>query len=67
MILPAPELKICRHHKEGPHGHHSHPHPRFNEAGSQVLYTSDITGYCNVYLVDLPEFESLPLLAEIIN
>ena len=22
------DLRIRRHHKEGPHGHHSHPHPR---------------------------------------
>jgi hypothetical protein len=27
---------------------------------TQVLYTSDITGYCNIYLVDLTEFDSLP-------
>lgn len=46
---------------------HSHPHPRFNEAGNQVLYTSDITGYCNVYLADIPAFDSLPYLHKIKN
>ena len=54
--------KILTEHKSSMQTQHSHPHPRFNEAGNQVLYTSDITGYCNVYLVDLPEFESLPNL-----
>ncbi|MGD8368694.1 MAG: hydrogenase nickel incorporation protein HypB [Desulfobacterales bacterium] len=28
MTINTRELKICRHHKDGPHSHHSHPHPR---------------------------------------
>lgn len=59
--------RILCEHKSSMQTQHSHPHPRFNKAGNQVLYTSDITGYCNVYLVDIPEFESLPLLSEIKN
>ncbi|MFC1582591.1 oligogalacturonate lyase family protein [Planctomycetota bacterium] len=36
-----------------------HVHPRFTADGRQVLFTSDWTGYGNVYLADVPEFESL--------
>jgi len=56
--------RILCEHKSSMQTQHSHPHPRFNEAGNQVLYTSDITGYCNVYLVDIPEFDVLPYLHE---
>ncbi len=56
--------RILCEHKSSLKTQHSHPHPRFNAAGNQVLYTSDITGYCNVYLVDVPEFESLPYADE---
>ncbi len=28
MKTPLADPKTRRHHKEGPHGHHSHPHPR---------------------------------------
>lgn len=52
--------RILCEHKSSLKTQHSHPHPRFNAAGNKVLYTSDVTGYCNVYLVDLKEFESLP-------
>jgi oligogalacturonide lyase len=37
-----------------------HVHPRFTHDGSKVLYTSDWTGYGNVYLADLVDFDSLP-------
>ena len=56
--------RILCEHKSSLKTQHSHPHPRFNAEGNKVLYTTDITGYCNVYLVDLPEFESLPYLDE---
>jgi oligogalacturonide lyase len=54
--------RVLTEHKSSMQTQHSHPHPRFNKEGTQVLYTSDITGYCNVYLVDIPTFETLPLL-----
>jgi oligogalacturonide lyase len=53
--------RVLTEHKSSMQTQHSHPHPRFNATGDQVLYTSDITGYCNLYLVDIPEFSSLPL------
>jgi oligogalacturonide lyase len=57
---------------EGPRilcGHNStlniqqtHPHPRFSPDGKQVIFTSDMSGYSNVYLVDVPDFYSLPMV-----
>jgi oligogalacturonide lyase len=41
-----------------------HVHPRFSPDGQQVLYTCDPNGYGNVFLVDVPEFTTLPLLDE---
>lgn len=32
-----------------------HPHPRFTADGRQILYNSNCSGYCNLYLVDVPE------------
>ena len=52
--------RILCEHKSSLKTQHSHPHPRFNVAGNKVLYTSDVTGYCNVYQVEVMEFESLP-------
>lgn len=37
-----------------------HVHPRFTTNGSQVLFTSDMSGYGNMYLAEVPEFGSLP-------
>lgn len=41
-----------------------HVHPRFSPDGTKVLFTSDMNGYGNVYLVDVPSFESLPELID---
>ncbi len=56
--------RILCYHNSSLKTQHSHPHPRFNAAGNQVLYTSDVSGYCNIYLVDLKPFESLPFIDE---
>ncbi|WP_158584639.1 oligogalacturonate lyase family protein [Lachnotalea sp. AF33-28] len=32
-----------------------HPHPRFTADGKQVLYNSNVSGYCNLYMVEVPE------------
>ncbi len=39
---------------------HSHCHPRFSPDGKKVLYTSDLTGYANMYMVEFESFEALP-------
>ncbi len=56
--------RILCEHKSSLKTQHSHPHPRFNAEGNKVIYTSDISGYCNIYLVDVPDFESLPYVDE---
>jgi len=33
---------------------------RFTLDGKAVLYTSDLTGYSNMYLVEVGEFDELP-------
>ena len=44
-----------------------HVHPRFNAQRTQVVFTSDVSGYGNVYLCDLPDFDSLPLVSEVVG
>jgi len=56
--------RILCEHKSSLKTQHSHPHPRFNTNGDKVLFTTDRTGYCNVYLADVKEFESLPYFEE---
>ncbi len=43
----------------------SHPHPTFTPDGRHVLYASDIEGYINLYLADIPEYDSLPYLDDV--
>ena len=42
-----------------------HAHPRFAPDGKKVLFTSDIAGYGNLYLAEVPDFYSLPELDRI--
>jgi oligogalacturonide lyase len=44
-----------------------HVHPRFSPDGSHILFTSDATGYGNVHLVETPDFDELPELANLTN
>lgn len=67
------QLRLWRFHEDGWHGPRillthrcsfhigtNHVHPRLTPDGRQVLFTSDHVGYANVYLADLPDFDSLP-------
>jgi oligogalacturonide lyase len=56
--------RILAHHRGSFHVQIVHVHPAFSPDGKQVLYTSDPDGYGQVHLVDVPEFESLPVLKE---
>lgn len=38
----------------------AHPHPRISPDGRYVIFTSDRSGYCNLYKVNLADFDSLP-------
>ena len=58
-LYPKPRV-LCRH-DSGMRIQQTHPHPRISPDGSYVVFTSDRSGYGNVYTVPLAEFESLPL------
>lgn len=60
--LEGPRV-LCEH-RSSFHIQNVHVHPRFSPDGSQVLYTSDVSGYGNLYLVKVPEFESLPKIKD---
>lgn len=47
-------------HRGSYHTQRVHPHPTFSPDGKQIAYTADPQGYGQVYLVDIPEFDSLP-------
>jgi len=54
---------LCKHNSTM-HIQQSHPHPRFTDDGTRVIYTTDVSGYCNVCMVDVPDFETLPEIKE---
>ena len=56
--------RILALHRSTFNDQHSHCHPRFTPNGKYVLYTSDLTAYSNMYLVEVGDFESLPELTE---
>lgn len=55
-----PPRVLCRH-DSAMRIQQTHPHPRFSPDGTYVVFSSDRSGYGNVYSVAVPEFESLPL------
>jgi len=56
--------RILCEHRSSFHIQEVHVHPRFNSSRQKVVYTSDLSGYGNVYLADVPAFDTLPLLPE---
>jgi len=54
---------LCRH-RGSFHTQKVHVHPQISPDGTKVLFTSDMDGYGNVYLVDIPQFGELPFLNE---
>lgn len=51
---------ICMHDGDFFWGAH-HPHPAISHDGKNVVFNSTRTGYCNIYMVEVPEdFYSLP-------
>jgi oligogalacturonide lyase len=57
--------KVVAMHRSTFNGQQSHCHPRFTPDGGSILYTTDLTGYANMYLVELPEFDDLPDLEDV--
>ena len=57
-----PARVLCMHDGSFFYGSH-HPHPRFCADGRHILYNSNVTGYCQMYLAEIPEdVTTLPLL-----
>jgi oligogalacturonide lyase len=54
---------LCRH-DSAMQIQQTHPHPRISPDGASVIFTSDRSGYGNVYRVQLPDFETLPEISE---
>jgi oligogalacturonide lyase len=54
--------RILAYHRSTFNNQHAHCHPRFTPDGKAVLYTSDLTAYSNMYLVEVGDFEDLPEL-----
>jgi oligogalacturonide lyase len=59
-VYEGPRI-LCRH-RGSFHTQKVHVHPRMSPDGTKVLFTSDMDGYGNVYLVNIPSFEELPLV-----
>jgi oligogalacturonide lyase len=47
-------------HRGSFHTQRSHVHPCFSSNGKQIVYTADPQGYNQVFIVDIPEWDSLP-------
>jgi oligogalacturonide lyase len=57
--------RILAEHQSTMHIQKVHVHPRFSPDGRHVVYTSDRSGYGNVYWVRVPEFETLPSIEDV--
>jgi oligogalacturonide lyase len=57
--------KVLAYHRSTFNDQHAHCHPRFTPDGRSVLYTSDLTGYSNMYVVDIGDFNDLPDLRDL--
>ena len=52
--------KVLALHRSTFNDQHAHCHPRFTPDGRSVLYTSDLTGYSNMYLAEIGALDDLP-------
>ena len=59
------EARILAYHRSTFNDQHAHPHPRFTPDGRYVLYSSDLSRYANIYLVEVGDIEDLPRLSEV--
>lgn len=54
--------RLLAFHRSTFNDQHAHPHPRFSPDGKHVMYSSDLTGYSNIYWVAVGDFYDLPEL-----
>jgi len=52
--------KVLAWHRGSMHVGHIHVHPTMSPYAAQVLYAADPQGYCQVFLADIPAWETLP-------
>jgi len=52
--------KVLAWHRGSFHIQRVHLHPCFNTEGTQIVYTADPQGYGQVFVVDVPDFNSMP-------
>ena len=52
--------KVLAWHRGSFHIQRVHLHPCFNTEGTQIVYTADPQGYGQVFVVDVPDLDSLP-------
>jgi oligogalacturonide lyase len=56
--------RILAYHRSTFNNQHAHPHPRFTPDGKYVMYSSDLTDYANMYLIEVGDFDDLPELTD---
>ena len=56
--------RVLAYHRATFNEQKQHPHASFSPDGSFILYTSDMGGYSNIYMVSTDDFESLPQVEE---
>lgn len=52
--------RVLAWHRGSFHTQQVHVHPCFSPDGRHIVYTADPQGYGQVFMVDIPDFESLP-------
>jgi len=65
LILWRPGVESCEGrvlctHYSSFHAQCLHVHPAIMPGGQRIIFTSDMHGYGNIYVVEIPEFDSLP-------
>ena len=59
--------RLLAFHRSSFNDQYAHPHPRFTPDYRSVLFASDMTGYSNMYLVEIGDFDDLPAMEDILE
>lgn len=52
--------KLLAFHRSSLNDQHAHPHPQITPDGKNIIYSSDLTNYSNIFMVEIGDFDSLP-------
>ncbi len=58
--------RVLAFHRSTFNDQHAHCHPRITPDSRHVLYTSDLTAYSNMYLVQIGDFDDLPSIEQVL-